>query len=163
MVGVFFLLGLVFIEIATQFFGAFSKFFNKAAPTGTVNSLPDAVAGAASGVAIVGSQMDLKDAPNATAVTAFITAQETAEGVVSAAINDAAALVTSFTVDTNVGADVRTGFLRLTSGTLNGESRMVSWTGTTVTVISQTDMPAALKQFSAAPANGVTFKFRPLA
>lgn len=39
--------------------GGFKKFFNVAAPTGTVNSLPDAVAGAAGGVAIVGSAMAL--------------------------------------------------------------------------------------------------------
>lgn len=36
---------------------AFKKWFNVLAPTGTVNSIPDAVAGAASGLAIVGSNM----------------------------------------------------------------------------------------------------------
>jgi hypothetical protein len=44
-------------ETAGQLAGAFKKWFNVAAPTGTVNSLPDAVAGAAGGVAIVGSDM----------------------------------------------------------------------------------------------------------
>jgi len=44
-------------ETVGQIAGAFKKFFDKAAPTGTINSLPDAVAGAASGVAIVGSNM----------------------------------------------------------------------------------------------------------
>lgn len=39
--------------------GAFVKMFNVATPTGTVNSLPDAVAGAASGISIVGSAMTL--------------------------------------------------------------------------------------------------------
>ena len=77
-------------------------------------------------------------------------------------INDAAATVTGFTVTTSVGSDVRTGTLRLTSGTLAGEARLVSWTGTTVAVLSHADMPSALKQFSAAPANGVTFTFTPL-
>lgn len=33
------------------------KFFNKATPTGTINSIPDAVAGAANGIAILGSNM----------------------------------------------------------------------------------------------------------
>ena len=42
---------------AAQISAAFAKFFDKASPTGTINSLPDAVAGAASGIAIVGSQM----------------------------------------------------------------------------------------------------------
>lgn len=42
---------------AANIVAAFTKFFDKASPTGTVNSLPDAVAGAAGGVAIVGSVM----------------------------------------------------------------------------------------------------------
>ena len=42
---------------AAQIVAAFTKFFDKASPTGTVNSLPDAVAGATGGVAIVGSVM----------------------------------------------------------------------------------------------------------
>lgn len=40
---------------------AFTKFFDKASPTGTINSLPDAVAGAAGGISIVGSLMGLID------------------------------------------------------------------------------------------------------
>lgn len=39
--------------------GAFTKWFNVASPTGTVNSIPDAVAGAPSGLSIVGSAMTL--------------------------------------------------------------------------------------------------------
>lgn len=42
---------------AAQISAAFTKFFDKAVPTGTVNSIPDAVAGAAGGIAIVGSNM----------------------------------------------------------------------------------------------------------
>lgn len=51
------ILGTALTETAGQIAAAFTKFFNKATPTGTVNSLPDAVAGAANGVAIVGSVM----------------------------------------------------------------------------------------------------------
>ncbi len=39
--------------------GGIVKWFNVSSPTGTVNSIPDAVAGAASGLAIVGSAMTL--------------------------------------------------------------------------------------------------------
>lgn len=39
--------------------GGIVKWFNVASPTGTVNSIPDAVAGSASGLAIVGSAMTL--------------------------------------------------------------------------------------------------------
>lgn len=41
----------------TQVAAAFVKLLNVATPTGTVNSLPDAVAGVASGLSIVGSEM----------------------------------------------------------------------------------------------------------
>lgn len=51
------ILGTTLTETAGQIAAAFKKFFDKATPTGTVNSLPDAVAGAASGIAIVGSEM----------------------------------------------------------------------------------------------------------
>jgi Fe-S cluster assembly iron-binding protein IscA len=42
----------------------FKKFFNVETPTGTVNSLPDAVAGAAGGVSIVGSKMKAERPPH---------------------------------------------------------------------------------------------------
>lgn len=51
------ILGTALTETSGQIAAAFKKFFDKASPTGTINSLPDAVAGAASGVAIVGSNM----------------------------------------------------------------------------------------------------------
>lgn len=54
-----YILGTLLTETAGQIAAAFVKFFNKATPTGTVNSLPDAVAGAMGGVAIVGSAMAL--------------------------------------------------------------------------------------------------------
>jgi hypothetical protein len=68
---VFGMMGTALTETAGLIAAGFKKFFNVATPTGTVNSLPDAVAGAASGLAIVGSQVDLVNAPNATAVTAI--------------------------------------------------------------------------------------------
>lgn len=49
------ILGTAITETAGQIAAAFTKFFNKASPTGTVNSLPDAVPGAAGGVFIAGS------------------------------------------------------------------------------------------------------------
>lgn len=51
------ILGTALTETAGLLAGAFKKFFNVATPTGTVNSIPDAVAGAAGGLAIVGSNM----------------------------------------------------------------------------------------------------------
>ncbi len=52
-----YILGTLLTETAGQIAAAFKKFFDKATPTGTINSLPDAVAGATGGVAIVGSVM----------------------------------------------------------------------------------------------------------
>lgn len=49
------ILGTVLTETAGLLAAAFKKFFNVATPTGTVNSLPDAVPGAAGGVFIAGT------------------------------------------------------------------------------------------------------------
>lgn len=51
--------GTALTETAGQLAGAFTKFFDVAAPTGTANSLPDAVAGAAGGVFIAGTNASL--------------------------------------------------------------------------------------------------------
>ena len=58
--------GTAITETATQLAGAFTKFFDVATPTGTVNSIPDAVAGAAGGLFIAGTNA-------ATAVTTAFT------------------------------------------------------------------------------------------
>lgn len=47
---------------AGQLAGGFTKWFNVATPTGTINSIPDAVAGATGGLSIVGSAMTLTSA-----------------------------------------------------------------------------------------------------
>lgn len=46
------ILGTVLTETAGQIAAAFKKFFDKSSPTGTINSLPDAVPGAAGGLLI---------------------------------------------------------------------------------------------------------------
>lgn len=52
-----YILGTILTESAGQIAAAFVKFFNKATPTGTINSIPDAVAGAVNGLALVGSNL----------------------------------------------------------------------------------------------------------
>lgn len=84
-------------------------------------------------------------------------------GIIEGEVDDAAALTYQFEVDTDVGSDILTGSLKFTSGDLAGESRDVTWTGTTVTVIRHWSRPPKLRKFSAAPANGVTFEFSPKA
>lgn len=70
------ILGTILTETSGQIAAAFKKFFDKASPTGTVNSIPDAVAGAASGLAIVGSSMALgADAVNSTSLAASASAE----------------------------------------------------------------------------------------
>ena len=49
------ILGTLLTETAGLLAGGFKKFFNVAAPTGTLNSIPDAVAGAAGGLRIAGT------------------------------------------------------------------------------------------------------------
>ena len=53
------ILGTALTETATYLAAGFKKFFNVATPTGTVNSIPDAVAGATNGISIVGSAQAL--------------------------------------------------------------------------------------------------------
>jgi hypothetical protein len=53
------ILGTALTETATYLAAGFKKFFNVATPTGTLNSIPDAVAGATNGISIVGSTMAL--------------------------------------------------------------------------------------------------------
>lgn len=65
-------------ETTGQIAAAFKKWFDVPTPVGTVNSIPNATAGATGGLAIVGSQMDLKDSPNATSITAINAAVLTA-------------------------------------------------------------------------------------
>lgn len=67
------ILGTAITETAGQIAAAFKKFFDKATPTGTINSLPDAVAGAAGGVSIVGSAMTLSAAYDAAKTAAAAT------------------------------------------------------------------------------------------
>ena len=55
------ILGTTLTETAGLLAGGFKKFFNIATPTGTIDSIPDAVAGAAGGIAIVGSEMTVPD------------------------------------------------------------------------------------------------------
>jgi len=59
--------GTALTETSGQLAAAFKKFFDVATPTGTINSLPDAVAGAAGGVFIAGTNA-------ATSITTALTA-----------------------------------------------------------------------------------------
>lgn len=49
------ILGTALTETSGQIAAAFKKFFDKATPTGTINSIPDAVAGASGGLFIAGT------------------------------------------------------------------------------------------------------------
>jgi len=69
---------------------------------------------------------------------------------------------TTFKINTDIGGDVRIGTVRITSGAMAGESRLVSWTGSQVTVLSHGSMPTVLKEFSAIPPDGTTLIFKPL-
>jgi hypothetical protein len=51
------ILGTLLTETAGQLAGGFKKWFDVSSPVGTVNSIPNATAGAASGLALVGSNM----------------------------------------------------------------------------------------------------------
>lgn len=84
------ILGTALTETAGLLAGAFKKFFNVATPTGTVNSIPDAVAGAASGLAIVGSNMG-----TASSVTGAVGSVTGAVGSVTGAVGSVTGAVGS--------------------------------------------------------------------
>lgn len=86
------ILGTALTETAGQIAAAFKKFFDKASPTGTINSIPDAVAGAASGLALVGSDVGAATSVSGSvgSVTAGVTVStnndKTGYGLSSAAV-----------------------------------------------------------------------------
>src|SRR3990172_343373 len=86
------ILGTALTETAGLIAAGFKKFFNVATPTGTVNSLPDAVAGAAGGGFIAGANAATSIA---TALTANITGDLSGSvGSVSGAVGSVTAGVT---------------------------------------------------------------------
>jgi hypothetical protein len=131
-----------------------------------IQFIPDALADIEDGSASVGTAQsgDAYDLVNTRLTSTRAGYLDNLEDgrVALAVATDAGNSATTFKVNTDAGTDVRTGLLRLTSGALAGESRLVKWTGTQVTVLAHADMDAALKQFSATPADGVTSIFRPL-
>jgi hypothetical protein len=93
------ILGTALTETGGQIAAAFKKFFDKGTPTGTVNSLPDAVAGAAGGVAIVGSQMVVPNTQKVDVETIKTQAVTCAAGVTVLASVGTAATSTAQTGD----------------------------------------------------------------
>ena len=77
-------------------------------------------------------------------------------------VNDAAATTTAFTTTTDQGTNTLYGVCRFTDGAQDVESRLCKWTSTTMTILSDSSMDAAQKQWSAAPGNGDGFKFTPV-
>lgn len=86
------ILGTALTETAGQIAAAFKKFFDKASPTGTVNSIPDAVAGTSGGLALVGSDVGVASSVSGSvgSVTAGVTVStnndKTGYGLSSAAV-----------------------------------------------------------------------------
>jgi len=99
--------GTAITETATQLAGAFTKFFDVATPTGTINSIPDAVAGAAGGLFIAGTNA-------ATAVTTAFTSNIIGDitGALSGAVGSVTGAVGSIgaggIVEATFGADAIT-------------------------------------------------------
>lgn len=107
------ILGTALTETAGLLAGAFKKFFNVATPTGTVNSIPDAVAGAAGGLMIAGS-----NAATTVNITGNITGNLSGSvGSVTGAVGSVTGAVGSVTG--NVGGNV-TGSVGSVAGNVGG-------------------------------------------
>lgn len=105
------ILGSAITGTASQLVAAFTKFFNVATPTGTVNSLPDAVPGAAGGVFIAGSN----------AATTFSSLTVTNATTLSGAVSLGSTLtVTGAITATNASNN-------LTLGTFTVTTNLIAW------------------------------------
>lgn len=112
------ILGTALTETSGQIAAAFKKFFDKATPTGTVNSLPDAVAGASGGLFIAGTNA-------ATTVTTSLTTTFTGNltgsvGSVTGAVGSVTGAVGSVTG--NVGGNVTGSVGSVASGGITAAS-----------------------------------------
>lgn len=124
------ILGTALTETAGQIAAAVKKFFNVAAPTGTVNSIPDAVAGVAGGLFIAGTNA-------ATTVTTSFTTTFT--GNLTGSVASVTGAVDSVTG--NVGGNVVGSVASVTAGvtvTTNNDK-----TGYTLTVTPPTSAQIA--------------------
>lgn len=136
------ILGTALTETAGLLAAAFKQWFNVAAPTGTVNSIPNAVAGAASGIAIVGSNVgvatsvsgavgSVTGAVGSVGTGGIVAASFAADtGLVSIRSNTAqAGAAATITLDASASAttDFYVGaWVRLTGGTGSGQVRLVT-------------------------------------
>jgi hypothetical protein len=104
--------GTELVATAGQIAAAFVKFFNVSTPTGTINSIPDAVAGAAGGLFVAGSNA-------ATSITTALTANIV--GNITGALSGSVATVTD-----KAGYSLAADQSGVTIGTVTTNTDMVS-------------------------------------
>jgi hypothetical protein len=148
------ILGAAITGTAAQIVAAFSKFFDKASPTGTVNSLPDAVPGNASGLPLKSDLPAAAPSAATNASTLLATVAAGAAGTVGAALADTAALGDPWTAArrtlTSTAAATQAAMagskLVMTAGagfsaTLTGFTIPATWTAVIFTAKSNLDLP----------------------
>lgn len=128
---------------AAQLVAAFTKFFNVSSPTGTINSIPDAVAGASGGLALVGSNVGAATSVSGAvgSVTAGVTVttnnDKTGYGLAAGAIT-AAVVATDAIDDDALSADAVTAIqsgLATSANQTTILARIGSFTGSGVNTI----------------------------
>jgi hypothetical protein len=152
------ILGAAVTGTAAYLVASFTKWFNIAVPTGTVNSLPDAVAGATGGVAIVGSVMGKSPATLAAADVSGNVAADL-QTIKTRAVTDPGAGVAIGTAVAQVGSnmgsassvtgDVAGKVLGGGSGTITGVGVWGDLRSILGTVLTETSgyLAAAFKKF----------------
>ncbi len=122
------ILGTALTETAGQIAAAFKQWFNVATPTGTVNSIPNAVAGASGGLLIAGS-----NAATTVNITGNITGNLSGSvGSVTGAVGSVTGAVGSVTG--NVGGNVVGSVASVTAGvTVTTNNDKTGYTASTVT------------------------------
>jgi hypothetical protein len=151
------ILAAVITGTAAQLVAAFAKFFNVATPTGTINSLPDAVPDASGGLPVTGTRLTAIpwnaawDAEVQSECADALLADSPARPT-GAVATDAGNSATSFktTLTSAVDDFWKDALLLITSGALLGQHKKVTgYNGTTKIV--------AVEAFTATPADDVTF------
>ena len=132
-------LGTALTGTAANIVAAIAKFFDKTSPTGTINSLPDAVAGAANGVAIVGSSMLITPGTSAGQldVTAGVVKANLVQILAAAITGTAAQIVAAFTKWFNVATP--TGTVNSIPDAVPGAANGVAIVGSAMALTSAYD------------------------
>ena len=127
-----YILGTLLTETSGLIAAGFKKFFNVASPTGTQNSIPDAVAGASGGLAIVGSNVGAATSVSGNVGGLASQAQtdvRSAVGLASANLDTQIGTLATATNLATANTNISTLLTRIPSALFSGITSLAQWLG----------------------------------